>query len=205
MKKTKQFTNPFAAWSGHRLFQVVAGTLIGTMVVSQASAMLPTPEAELSNPSTLETAAIASEHTGTSNSASNASNEQGIISKITASLLSVDANGQEKLIPVDANTRLQSGNVIEYHGYFTNTNNDRVRKMTVSMTIPEQVELLRVVTPEYPFASVDGSTFSYMPLQTMVNGQRQEVPLSYYRALRWNVEGLGLNETLVVKYRARVK
>lgn len=195
MKKINHLANPFTAWSGHRLFHVVAGTLIGAMVVTQASAMLPTPESALDG-----SAAVQS--TASNNSSSNV---QAVNTKLTASLISVDANGQELLVPVDANTRLQSGNVVEYQGFFTNTNADRVRKMTVTLTIPEQVELLRVVAPEFPYGSADGETFARMPLRGRVNNQLQEVPLQYYKAVRWDIEGVGLNDTVMVKYRAKVK
>lgn len=197
MKKSNQFANPFAAWGGHRLFHVVAGTLVGAMVVTQASAMLPTPEPALNNsPSALQSSAF-------SNSSS--SNAQAVNTKITASLISVDANGNEALVPVTADTRLQSGNILEYQGFFTNTNADRVRKMTVTMSIPEQVELLGGVMPEFPYGSVDGNSFARMPLRGNVNGQSQEIPLGYYKAVRWDIEGVGLNDTVVVQYRAKVK
>jgi len=195
MKKSNQFASPFSAWSGHRLFHVVAGTLIGAMVVTQASAMLPTPEQAVDSSATVQTNATKSSN----------SSAQAINSKITASLISVDANGQEVLAPVNASTRLQSGNVLEYQGYFTNTNADRVRKMTVTMSIPEQVELLRTVSPEFPYGSADGNTFARMPLRGKVDNQLQEIPLKYYKAVRWDLEGVGLNDTVVVKYRARVK
>lgn len=195
MKKSNQFASPFSAWSGHRLFHVVAGTLIGAMVVTQASAMLPTPEQTVDSSVAVQANA---------NNASNSS-AQAVNSKITASLVSVDANGQEVLVPVDANTRLQSGNVLEYQGYFTNTNTDRVRKMTVTMSIPEQVELLKTVSPDFPYGSADGDTFARMPLRGKVDNQLQEIPLKYYKAVRWDLEGVGLNDTVAVKYRARVK
>ena len=197
MKKTNSFANPFATWCGHRLFHVVAGTLVGAMVVTQASAMLPTPEAA-ADPIAMQIAA-------SSNSNNNASNAQAVSSKITASLISVDANGQESLVPVTDSTRLQSGNVLEYRGYFTNNNADRVRKMTVTMSIPQQVELLGGVAPDFAFASVDNSTFARMPLRGQMNGQNQEIPLQFYQSVRWNLEGVGLNDTVMVKYRARVK
>ena len=193
MKKSNQFASPFSAWSGHRLFHVVAGTLIGAMVVTQASAMLPTPEQAVDS-SMMTTQA--------SNQSSSA---QAVNSKITASLVSVDANGQEILVPVNTNTRLQSGNVLEYQGYFTNTNADRVRKMTVTMSIPEQVELLNTVAPDFPYGSVDGNNFARMPLRTRVDNQLEDVALKYYKAVRWDLEGVGLNDTVAVKYRARVK
>lgn len=195
MKKNNQFASPFSAWSGHRLFHVVAGTLIGAMVVTQASAMLPTPEQAVDG-------SIATQAATPTNSRSSA---QAVNSKITASLVSADANGQEVLVPVDANTRLQSGNVLEYQGYFTNTNADRVRKMTVTMSIPDQVELLKTVSPDFPYGSADGDTFARMPLRGKVDNQLQEIPLKYYKAVRWDLEGVGLNDTVVVKYRARVK
>ena len=191
MKKSNHFANPFSAWSGHRLFHVVAGTLVGVMAVTQASAMLPTPE------QAVDSSVVQSN--------SNRSNAQAVNSKITASLISVDANGQEILVPVTANTRLQSGNVLEYQGFFTNTNADRVRKMTVTMSIPEQVELLRAVSPDFPYGSADGNTFARMPLRGKVDNQLQEIPLKFYKAVRWDLEGVGLNDTVAVKYRARVK
>lgn len=197
MKKSNQFASPFSAWSGHRLFHVVAGTLIGAMVVTQASAILPTPEQAVDGSVAIQ--ANANQNNSSSSSA------QAVNSKITASLISADANGQEVLVPVNASTRLQSGNVLEYQGYFTNTNADRVRKMTVTMSIPEQVELLQTVSPDFPYGSADGNTFARMPLRGKVDNQLQEIPLKYYKAVRWDLEGVGLNDTVVVKYRARVK
>lgn len=193
MKKSTSFAHPFAAWSGHRLFHVVAGTLVGVMAVTQASALLPTPEDTL-NPVAMRMAAN-----------SGNSNAQAVNSKITASLVSVGANGQETLVPVSSNTRLQSGNILEYQGFFTNTNADRVRKMTVTMSIPQQVELLGAIAPDFPYGSVDGNNFSRMPLRGQIDGKVQEIPLQYYQAVRWDLEGIGLNDTVQVKYRARVK
>ena len=199
MKKSNHLANPFSAFSGHRLFHVIAGTLVGVMAVTQASAMLPTPE------QTVDSSVAMQGSTNQASTNSGNSSVQAVNSKITASLISVGANGQEVLVPVNANTRLQSGNVLEYQGYFTNTNADRVRKMTVTMSIPEQVELLRTVSPDFPYGSADGDTFARMPLRGKVNNQLQEIPLKYYKAVRWDIEGVGLNDTVAVKYRARVK
>lgn len=194
MKKSNHFANPFAAWNGHRLFHIVAGTLVGAMVVTQASAMLPTPEPALSP--------VALQQSAPNTTGSSA---QAINSKITAALISVDPNGQEVSIPINADTRLQTGNILEYQGFFTNTNADRVRKMTVTMSIPEQVELLGGVAPDFPYGSADGNTFARMPLKGKIDGQNQEIPLKYYQAVRWDIEGVGLNDTVMVTYRARVK
>lgn len=77
--------------------------------------------------------------------------------------------------------------------------------MTVTMSIPEQVELLGGVMPDFPYGSVDGNSFARMPLRGNVNGQSQEIPLGYYKAVRWDIEGVGLNDTVMVQYRAKVK
>ncbi|MEK6200434.1 MAG: hypothetical protein N2B60_09435, partial [Psychrobacter sp.] len=66
-------------------------------------------------------------------------------------------------------------------------------------------ELLRVVSPEFPYGSADGETFARMPLRGRVDNQLQEIPLQYYKAVRWDIEGVGLNDTVMVKYRAKVK
>lgn len=194
MKINNRFAKVFTAYSKPRLAHVLTGALVGALAISQASAMLPTPEQAVNNSGMLQS---------TDNNIR--SNVQAVNSKITASLISVDANGQELLVPVNANTRLQSGNVLEYQGYFTNTNADRVRQMTVTMSIPEQVELVRAVSPDFPYGSTDGTTFARMPLRGKMDNQLQEIPLKYYKAVRWDIEGVGLNDTVMVKYRARVK
>lgn len=193
MKKSNHFANPFAAWTNHRLFHVVAGTLVGVMAVLPASAMLPTPEPALDNGALTQTASMPRPA------------EQAISSRITAQLVKTDATGQEMLEPVTAATRLQSGDVLEYQGFFTNNNPDRVRQMTVTISIPEQVELMGSVAPAMPYGSVDGNRFSRMPLRGKVDGQTQEIPLKFYRGVRWDLENVGINETVMVKYRAQVK
>ena len=204
MKKSNHLASPFSAFSGHRLFHVIAGTLVGVMAVTQASAMLPTPEQAVDSSVAMQSS---TNQASTNQASTNSGNSsvQAVNSKVTASLISVGADGQEVLVPVNANTRLQSGNVLEYQGYFTNTNADRVRKMTVTMSIPEQVELLRTVSPDFPYGSAYGDTLARMPLRGKVDNQLQEIPLKYYKAVRWDIEGVGLNDTVAVKYRARVK
>ena len=131
MKMNNQFASPFSAWSGHRLFHVAAGTLIGAMVGDASLSDVANARASsgwfscLRRQSTIKAAAPMRKPS----------------IKITASPL-VSMPMAKKFGTCHANTRLQSGNVLEYQGYFTNTNTDRVRKMTVTMSIPEQVELL---------------------------------------------------------------
>lgn len=140
-----------------------------------------------------------------SNTASEATAQ--LTPKVLASLVTRDAQGQEILAPVDAQTRLMSGNLVEYHAYITNTSPDRVRSVKVTLAIPANTELtsLADMTPARPYGSTDGVNFQYMPLKANIGGVLQELPMSYYKAVRWHIEGLGLNEVAEVKFRVRVK
>lgn len=113
-------------------------------------------------------------------------------------------NGTETLVPVNASTVVKSGDVLEYQGLFTNTG-DRVRKMDVTLSIADGLELVGGIDPTQASASMDGSRFVRMPIRVNIGGQVQNLPLSQYKALRWTVEEVGLGATAVVKYRAKVK
>lgn len=128
----------------------------------------------------------------------------GITINTTAQLVSND-NGQEVFMPLNAQTQLVRGNVIEYHVYLTNTNNDRIRTMKANITIPNGVQLLGAVSPEATMGSVDGQNFYPMPLRTQVGGQIQPIPLGQYKALQWQIEDVGLNQTANVSYRVVVE
>lgn len=160
----------------------VVGALTTFMFAQQAYAVLPTPN---------ENATVQ----GT----------QAFATNVQVMAVTTDANGQEVLVPVPANTKLPEGSMVEYQGFFTNNNPDFVTSMMVTMSIPKEVELVGNISPEFPLGSIDGQRFSPMPLRTRVNGQLQEIANSYYRAVRWEVTDLGKGETVKVSYRAMVK
>lgn len=172
-----------------------------------AQAILPTPEPEMTNPSNLTNAIAVNQGqlNGSPVNEGQVNTANALNTKTVAALVSVDPQGQNVLKPIDTNTRLQKGNVIEYRTYITNNSTDRMRKMDISMSIPNEVKLLGDIEPKTASASVDGTNFSHMPLRGRINGQLKEVPLEYYKHLRWTIEGLGINETAVVKYRAVVR
>ena len=190
----------FATTASKSATKLASSTAIASLMLAgslSAQAMLPTPEPEMSNPSNAQNAAVMQQ--GQTNQS------EKLVTKTVAALVSVDAQGQPALKPIDANTRLQKGNVIEYHSYITNNSSDRMRKMDVTMSIPDEVKLVGKVSPDTASASVDGQNFSRMPLRGQVAGEMKEVPLEYYKHLRWTIEGLGQDETAVVKYRAVVR
>ncbi len=133
--------------------------------------------------------------------------DEKIHSQITASIVAKNAQGQEVLQPVNAQTKLETGNILEYHGYITNNSPERIRNMKVTFSIPDNMELLNLVdiSPIHPQGSIDGKAFHYMPIRVQIGGVSQELPLKYYKAIQWEVKGLGLNEVALVKYRVKVK
>lgn len=180
--------------------KLAGSTAIASLMLAgslSAQAMLPTPDPEMNSAQNAQNATAV--QPAQSNQASQ------VTSKTVAALVSVDAQGQPALKAIDANTKLQKGNVIEYHSYFTNNSSDRMRKMEVTLSIPEGVQLVGKVSPESASGSVDGKNFSRMPLRARIDGQMKDVPLEYYKSLRWTIEGLGVGETAVVKYRTVVR
>ncbi|ELA09312.1 hypothetical protein MOMA_02865 [Moraxella macacae 0408225] len=127
--------------------------------------------------------------------------------RILASVLSTDSQGQQVLSPITTQTKLTSGNVIEYHGYIINKSSERIRNVTVTFDIPANTELLSLedLSPVRAKGSTDGVKFQNMPLKTNTNGVLQNLPIKYYKAVQWDILGLGLNEVATVKYRVRVK
>lgn len=152
------------------------------MVGVSAHAMLPTP-----NPNTVSPTQTAP-----------------AITSVVNAFVVKGTGSAETLVPVSVSTSVKSGDVLEYQGLFTNTG-DRIRKMDVTLTIADNLELIGGISPQYAQASLDGGRFLRMPIRAKVGNQIQELPLSRYKALRWTVEDVGLGGTAVVKYRAKVK
>lgn len=136
-----------------------------------------------------------------------AANNAALSSRVLTSVVGRDATGQEALSPITPQTQVASGNVLEYRGYITNQGSERVRNMKATFDIPANMELISQadLEPARARGSVDGVNFQYMPLKMNVGGVLQDVPMSQYRAVQWEIPGLGLNEVAMVKYRLRVK
>lgn len=156
-----------------------------TMSVASAHAMLPNPEN--AQQSIKQAAALQ------------------IDTKLNAFLVRKNNIGEESLQPLTASDTVTKGDVVEYQGLFTNQDTNRVRSMNATLDIPNGAELIGGVSPSVVMASVDGKRFTYMPIRANINGQVQELPLSYYKTLRWTIEDLGIGATAVVKYRVVIK
>lgn len=123
---------------------------------------------------------------------------------VIASLVKVNAQGQEIKQPVTPNTQLKTGDIIEYQGNFTNLTQNVVASMQVTLSIPESVVLIQQPKHKAVLASIDGSSFHKMPLKVRINGQMQNLDLARYRALRWTITNLDSKQTANVVYRAKL-
>lgn len=172
---------------------------------SVATPLIPTVVPSVNTPVVLNPAptnnVLATTPSSFSGMGATSNNAALLQTKITASLVGADGT----LIPVTPQTKLATGNIVEYHGYITNTSPERVRTMKVTMPIPANMELVGKPSPEPVYGSNNGVQFNYMPTKISIGGVIQDAPMSYYKSVRWDIAGLGLNEVAEVKYQVRVK
>lgn len=186
-----------------------------------ALAMLPNPQTPLTplnamppalaiskapnmaNPSFINNNQTNNSQANSQTNSSTLSDSQNQVGQAVYAYLVRGVADQEQLIPIDATTAINRGDIVEYHGHFTNKTADRIGAMTAMMDIPTKLELIS--TEPLAFASVDSKRFSAMPLRTLVNGQLVPVPLAYYRAIRFDIKNIGIGATAVVKYRAKIR
>lgn len=191
----------------------VAISVTLTLFTSSAMAVLPTVALDSGSPAPVSTAqstlilAPAMPVVLTTNNATTPTTSNQVQQRLLASVVARGADGAEVLSPITASTRLNSGNVIEYHGYIINQSPERVRNLKVTFDLPANTELtgLSDLSPSRAYGSIDGKNFQYMPLKANIGGIVQEIPMSSYKAVQWDVAGLGLNEVAEVKYRVRIK
>lgn len=117
-------------------------------------------------------------------------------------------NESQREVLVDA-AKVKPGEVIEYRARYTNTGKQPITRMTATLPLAAGLELLPQSThPAQPaaLAATDDGVYAPMPLMRKVAGksQKEPVPYSEYRSLRWNVGQLGAGSTFEVVARARV-
>ena len=117
------------------------------------------------------------------------------------------ADGKEKLVSAD---KARPGDVIQYEATYQNTGPASVRNVGAIVPIPAGLVLLpESAKPAAPEASLDGKTFQRTPLtRPVINASgitvNEPIPITEYRALRWNLEEVPAGESKTVTLRARV-
>lgn len=125
---------------------------------------------------------------------------------MTAHRITTTERGEERLIPAE---QARPGETIEYRARYLNEGDATVRQLVASLPVPAGMEFVAgTAAPGQVFASVDGKSFSPVPLKRRVrkaNGQEIEefVPYREYRALRWMLGDLagGGEETVLARMR----
>ena len=115
------------------------------------------------------------------------------------------ADGRESLVPA---TSVRPGDVIEYVATYRNTGRAPITGVEATVPIPANTEYMPgSAEPRDAKASVDGRTYSAMPLKRQVvrDGKTVEetVPAREYRYLRWSAPQLAGEKS--VRFSARVR
>ena len=131
-----------------------------------------------------------------------------VVVALTAQKVVRAADGKETFTSAD---KLGPGDVVEYRAVYRNRSAGPVRNVLANLPVPAAgfEYIAETAAPALQSASLDGKTFSPVPLKRTVvltNGQREElpVPLREYRALRWQIGDLAAGASVTVKARMQV-
>jgi uncharacterized repeat protein (TIGR01451 family) len=129
-----------------------------------------------------------------------------VTSSLTATRVDL-VNGKTVLRPA---AEAKPGDVLEYRATYANHGTESVAHLLATVPIPAGTTLLAdTPMPAAALASTDAHTFAAVPLMhpvTKPNGttQLEPVPLSDYRALRWDVGSLDPGKATAVSLHVRI-
>ncbi|MDN5619896.1 MULTISPECIES: hypothetical protein [Psychrobacter] len=111
--------------------------------------------------------------------------EDALSMELTANKVAKDAEGKTVYLPV---RNAAAGTVVQYKATYTNTINKDISDLAVTLPVPANMTFTGEAYPASAQASTDGKNYADMPLMRKVNGKLVKIPLSEYRALRWNIK-----------------
>lgn len=114
---------------------------------------------------------------------------------LTANQIVKTVDGQVSYIPVRT---APTGTIIQYKATYTNTVNQDINDLAVTLPIPANMTFTGEASPVSAQASIDGKNYADMPLMRKVGGKMVKIPVSEYRALRWNIKLLPANKSAAV-------
>lgn len=115
--------------------------------------------------------------------------------ELTANKVVKDAQGKISYSPVST---APAGTVVQYKATYTNTINQNINDLAVTLPIPANMAFNGEVSPASAQASIDGKNYADMPLMRKVDGKMVKVPYSEYRMLRWNIKLLPAKKSAAV-------
>lgn len=101
------------------------------------------------------------------------------------------ADGQTVAV---AASNAKAGEIVQYRATYTNVISQPLSDVAVTLPIPANMTFTGEAKPSSAQATIDGKNYSDMPLVRKVNGKIVKVPLSEYKALRWNIKWLPANK-----------
>ena len=117
------------------------------------------------------------------------------------------SEGHESLAPAE---KAKPGDLIQYEAVYQHSGRSAVKNLQATVPLPNGLAFAAdSAKPADAQASTDGKIFLPIPLTRDVKKpdgtiEKQPVPLSDYRALRWNVAELPAGGSTTVSVRARV-
>ena len=115
--------------------------------------------------------------------------------ELTANQVIKNADGKTAYSPVRT---APAGTVIQYKATYTNTINNDINDLMVTLPIPANMTFTGEATPASAQASIDGKNYADMPLMKKLDGKMVKVPYSEYRTLRWNIKLLPAKKSAAV-------
>lgn len=111
--------------------------------------------------------------------------DEALKMELTANKVIKNAEGKISYSPVST---APAGTVVQYKATYTNTVNQNINDLAVTLPIPANMTFTGEVSPVSAQASIDGKNYADMPLMRKVDGKLVKIPLSEYRSLRWNIK-----------------
>jgi hypothetical protein len=149
---------------------------------------------------------------GTSNAvaadaAAKAASSSDVEIKLVGLKVTYDVKNKEVLLPAD---KVLPGDLLKYQVIYQNKSKSLLKQLTATLPMPVGVTYVAgSAQPANALASVDGKQFAAMPLKRVVTKsdgaqEEQAIPLSEYRALRWNLGELAGKSKAQVSANTRV-
>lgn len=121
--------------------------------------------------------------------------DEALKMELTANKVVKNNEGKITYLPVRT---APSGTVIQYKATYTNTINENINDLAVTLPIPANMTFTGEAIPSTAQGSIDGKNYADMPLMRKVDGKMVKIPFSEYRTLRWNIKLLPANKSAAV-------
>lgn len=107
--------------------------------------------------------------------------------ELQANKIAKSANGKPTYV---AASNAKRGETVQYRAVYTNVIAQPISDVVVTLPIPASMTFNGEANPSSAQATIDGKNYADMPLMRKVNGKVVQIPLSEYKALRWNIKWL---------------